>query len=66
MTGENFKRFHASKRNEKREKLEEKRSKLWDEFCEWCEEHPSGGTPPIDYERELKRLSFYIENIEYC
>lgn len=68
MTGENFKRFHASKINEKREKrerLEEKRSKLWDEFCKWCEENPSGGTPPIDYEYELKQIAFYLENLDY-
>lgn len=68
MTGENFKRFHATKRNplrEKLERLERKRSKLWDDFCDWCRENPSGGTPPIDYEYELKAVSFEIENVKY-
>jgi hypothetical protein len=68
MTGENFKRFHATKRNplrEKLERLERKRSKLWDDFCDWCSENPNGGTPPIDYEYELKTVSFEIENVKY-
>lgn len=68
MTGENFKRFHATKGNplrEKLERLESKHSKLWDEFCNWCRENPSGGTQPIDYEHELNAVSFEIENVKY-
>lgn len=68
MTGENFKRFHATKGNSLREKLERleiKRSKLWDDFTKWCSENPNGGTQPIDYEQKLKAVSFEIENVKY-
>lgn len=41
--------------------LEREKSKVWDEFCRWCEENPSGGTPKVDYEKELKRLTFWID-----
>ena len=30
-----------------------------------CSENPSGGTPPIDYEEELKAVVFDIENVKY-
>ena len=68
MTGENFKRFHSTKGNplrEKLERLEKKRSKIWDDFVKWCNDNPSGGTQPIDYEHELKVVSFEIENVRY-
>lgn len=68
MTGENFKRFHATKENTLRKKLErlqDKHSKLWDDYCNWCCENPSGGTPPIDYEKELNAVVFDIENVKY-
>ena len=68
MTGENFKRFHATKGNplrEKLERLEKKRSEIWDEFVIWCRENPNGGTPPKDYEELLEDISFKIENVKY-
>lgn len=68
MTGENFKRFHATKENTLRKKLErlqDKHSKLWDAYCNWCCENPSGGTSQIDYEKELKAVVFDIENVKY-
>lgn len=68
MTGENFKRFHETKGDsfrEKLESLEKKRSKIWGDFVKWCTDNPSGGAQPIDYERELKIVSFEIENVRY-